>query len=60
VIIRDAETKEQKAEFDVRLDRLQVELYALNGRVFEGKAVDPIEWSSGDNQIVVTVEKAKD
>jgi ATP-dependent Clp protease ATP-binding subunit ClpC len=60
VIIRDAETKEQKAEFDVRLDRLQVELYNLNGRIFQGKEVDPIEWRSGENQIEVIVEKAKD
>jgi ATP-dependent Clp protease ATP-binding subunit ClpA len=60
VVVRDAATKEQKLEFSIRLDRAQLELAHMTRKIFQGKEVDPIEWTSGDNLIAVVVEKAKD
>jgi hypothetical protein len=58
--VRDAATKEQKLEFSIRLDRAQLELAHMARKVIQGKEVDPVEWSSGDNQIEVFVKKAEE
>jgi ATP-dependent Clp protease ATP-binding subunit ClpA len=60
VTVRNTMTNEEELAFNIRLDRVQIELANAIRRVFQGKAVDPIEWSSGGNQIEVTVKKTED
>jgi ATP-dependent Clp protease ATP-binding subunit ClpA len=60
VTVRDRATNEEKVTFNIRLDRAQIELANAIRRVIQGKEVDAVEWRSGENQIEVIVEKAKD
>jgi ATP-dependent Clp protease ATP-binding subunit ClpC len=59
VTVRDAMTKEETLTFDIRLDRAQLGLGYLIRQVLQEKEVIPVEWTSDDNQIVISVEKAE-